>query len=127
MTGTVPPPTEQVVRIKETNGQFKAIGVRRGDRFIAYERDETRHLFRGGSETAKDALVNGTACWGLDASAMDSLAEKFGVKYIEIPTKRVRYQTRMATLRGPKSEVKEFGGHRPQYLLNLSYWAEVPV
>lgn len=110
------------IKVTERSGEVRQIGKIRGDAFVAFHRDEDRHLFRGGSETAQDAMENGTAAWGLDLSAMRQLHEDYGILYVEIPTDRGTYRAKMETVLGPKSFQKEFGGHRTQTFLGLNYW-----
>ena len=98
----------------------------RGDTFVAFRRDESKHLFRGGAKTVKEAKEAGRAAWGLDLAAMERLAEDYNVRFVEIPTTGGRrYRTTMDLLLGPKSFVKEYGGHRPQVLLPIQYWTLV--
>jgi len=110
------------IEVTERSGQVRQIGHVQGETFVAFRRDEERHLFRGGSETAQDARENGTAAWGLDLSAMRQLHENHGIQYVEIPTARGTYRAKMETVIGPKSFQKEFSGHRVQTFLPLGYW-----
>jgi hypothetical protein len=110
-----------VIRVKH-NAKSLAVGQVLGDTFRAFAREEEKHLFRGGSETARDALKSGSGAWGLDLEVMETLARDHGVCYVEIPTPRGVYRTKMETLLGPKSFTREFGGHRPQVFLALEFW-----
>lgn len=116
-----------VVRVKQKNGEYRQLGKVYGDTFITFERDEGRHLFRGGAETAQEAMVEKLACWGLDTEVCERLYRDHGIRFVEIPTKRCRYRTKMEMFLGPKAFIVEYGGHRPQYMLNLEYFTEVPV
>lgn len=113
------------IRVKQKGGERRFIGKVDGEVFRAFERDERKHLFRGGAETVEAAMESGRAAWGLDLGAMEKLAEFHGVRFVEIPTTSgAVYRTPMDMLLGPKSYVKEYGGHRPQVMLGIDYWTK---
>lgn len=115
-----------VIRVKDKNGRMLQIGKVDGDTFSAFERDEKKHLFRGGAATLAEAKERKRAAWGLDLAAMERLFDQYNVRFVEVPTTDgVRYRTTMDMLLGPKSFVKEYGGHRPQVMLPLHYWTVV--
>lgn len=114
-----------VIRIKEQGtNRRREIGKVNGYTFRSFERDPSKHLFRGGAESVEEALESGRAAWGLDLGAMEKLAEFHGVKFVEIPVPDGVWRVSIGMLLGPKSYIKEYGGHRPQVMLPTHYWTK---
>lgn len=112
-----------IIRVRDrTAGGMRSLGTAHMETFTAFERTEEKHLFRNGEESAEDAIQSGKGAWGMDLAIMEALTRDHNIKYVEIPTPRGVYRTKMETLLGPKSYHREFAGHRVQVFLPLQYW-----
>ena len=105
------------VRITKSDGTKRMIGWIVGEAFVTM-RNEREHMYRGGTNTLKQARKDGTSAWGLDAIACDGMLER-GVKTIRIVTPWYIYETELINFKEHEdSFVLHHKPHRAQYFLN---------
>lgn len=107
--------TMTVVHIRYENGERRKIGWIEGDTFFS-PRKPSKHLFRGGRSTVKEARRDGVSAWGLDCKVCEGLIER-GVVWFVVLVGDKRYRCRLFDMK-EKGFVLHMKPHRPQYFLN---------
>jgi hypothetical protein len=105
-------------RITQDDGETRTIGYIIDGLTFVTTRVETKHLFRGGRGlSVKTAKARGTACWGIDADALQDLLYR-NIRNFKVIAGSTVY---VALLDDFLSSGKRshFPPHKPQFFLNL--------
>lgn len=105
-----------IVQFKDDYGKPRYVGEITNGVFVT-KRKKSKHLFRK------------TNSWGLDCKVLDKMVQMENanhIKYIVIieEEESINYVTKPTEFK-MKSNVLQFGGHRPQYFMPVQEWTEV--
>ena len=104
-----------VVTIKYDNGVTRKVGDVQGDTLFC-NRTVSKHLFRSGHASVKEARAAHEAAWGLDCKVCDGLLSR-GVQWFVIRTESYSYRCELKSMK-EAGFVLHMKPHRPQYFLN---------
>lgn len=104
--------------ITQDDGETRIIGFIVDDKTFVTTRVETKHLFRGGRGlSVKAAKKRGTACWGIDADALQDLLYR-SIRIFKVIAGNTVYVTSLDDFLS-SGKRSHFPPHKPQFFLNL--------